>query len=72
MLAGVTVTLGADLAFAGGATHRAFDAGTVHGLGLALMVVGPLLVLSGLLSLAVPVPRLRPVAYAPPGAPIAA
>ncbi len=73
VLAGVTVTLGADLGVAGSALHRAFDARTGPGGGVGLMVLGPLLVLVGLLTLAVPVPRLRPVpSYAVPGPPVAA
>ncbi|MEO5711097.1 MAG: hypothetical protein ABIQ59_14915 [Nocardioidaceae bacterium] len=73
VVGGVTVTLGADLGVAGAATHNAFQTGPVHALGVTLMVLGPLLALAGLLALAVPVARLRPLpSYAAPGTSVSA
>ena len=57
-VAGTAVTLGADLAVAGSAVRSAFDTGTVHVLGQVLVVAGPTVALLGLVTLAVPVPRL--------------
>ncbi|MGA8993731.1 MAG: hypothetical protein WB441_05450, partial [Nocardioidaceae bacterium] len=67
VVAGCLVTLGADLLIGGLAVGNAFRDTWGHGVGTAMVVLGPLTLLAGLVSLLVPVPRLP--AYVVPDAP---
>ena len=70
---GALVTLGADLFIGGAAAARVFDDGW-HGVALGAMAAGPVVVLLGLVTLLLPVPRLADLAVPvlPPAPPVRA
>ncbi len=65
LLAGVLVTLGADLLVAGTALAGVHPGGAGRGIGVALALAGPVTLLCGLAVLLVPVPRLPQPAPGP-------